>query len=141
MGERGRPDIDGHLMLSEANYWYRTGKGGTLSVELSKIDLSGIHTEDFMFVGSVNAFNLLLNSSSLNDGLVYRTITLRLYPNDMVRAFHDRYDFEMHSWWNPMNWPRNLEAQLGRFFAGEGTPFLINIRGEARIKRTHAVVK
>src|SRR5690554_2327195 len=129
-----RPDWDGYLTLDEANEWYRTGEGQPLFTDLSKIDLSGIYSLGEKYVGQVKTVNLLLNSGSLNDGLVYGNITLKRYPNHQVRAFADRYDFEMHNPWNPLNWGRNAETVIGRKVAGEGTPFEINIHGSATLK-------
>lgn len=129
-----RPDWDGHLTLAEANEWYRTGNGQPLFTDLSKIDLSGIYSLGESYVGQVKTINLLLNSGSLNDGLVYGNITLKRYPNHQVRAFADKYDFEMHNPWNLLNWGRNAETVIGRKVAGEGTPFEINIHGSATLK-------
>ena len=133
-GLKDRPDWDGKLTLSEANEWYRNGNGEPLFVDLSKIDLSGIYSLGEKYVGQVKTFNLLLNSGSLNDGLVYGKITLKRYPNHQVRAFADRYDFEMHNPKNPSNWGRNAETVIGKKVAGEGTPFDINIYGSATLK-------
>ncbi|MBT0813066.1 hypothetical protein KIH41_17390 [Litoribacter ruber] len=129
-----RPDWDGYLTLKEANEWYRKGEGQPLFTDLSKINLAGIRSLGEKYVGQVKPFNLLLNSGSLNDGLVYGNITLKRYPNHQVRAFSDRYDFEMHPVWNPINWGRNAETVIGKKVAGEGTPFEINIYGSATLK-------
>jgi len=142
MASLERPDFDGYLTLKEANYWYRNGNGQSLTVDLNKIDLSGIHTEDFPDgVGSTKSFNLLIHSGSYNDGMVYGNITLKLYPNNMVRAFPDVYDFDMHPWINPLNWPRNVETIFGSWLAGDGNPYTINFRGSAYITTTHHVIK
>jgi len=79
-GLKDRPDWDGKLTLSEANEWYRNGNGEPLFVDLSKIDLSGIYSLGEKYVGQVKTFNLLLNSGSLNDGLVYGKIHLSAIP-------------------------------------------------------------
>jgi hypothetical protein len=129
-----RPDWDGYLTLKEANEWYRNGNGEPLFVDLSKIDLSGIYSLGEKYVGQVKTINLLLNSSSLNDGLVYGKIALMRYSNHKVRALADRYDFEMHNSMNPLDWGRNAETVIGSKVAGEGTPFEINIYGSATLK-------
>jgi hypothetical protein len=126
-----RPDWDGHLTLSEANEWYRAGGGKPLFVALNKIDLSYIYSLGEKYVGQVKAFNLLFTSGPFDDGLVYGNITLKRYPHNRVRAFADRYDFDMHNPWNPLNWGRNFETVIGRKVAGKGTPFEINIYGSA----------
>ena len=48
----------------------------------------------------------------------------------MVEASEiDKYNFEMHSWRNPMNWGRNIETLISRKVAGNGMPYEINIYG------------
>ncbi len=122
-----RPDWDGYLTLNEANEWYQTGNGEPLFVDLRKIDLSGVVSLGEKYVGQVKTLNLLIGSYSLNDGLVYGQVTLKRYSDHSVRAFADKYDFEMHSWKNPMNWGRNIETLIGRSVAGKGTGYEINI--------------
>jgi hypothetical protein len=132
-GLKDRSDWDGYLTLSEANDWYRNGNEQPLFVDLSKIDLSGIVSLGEKFVGDEGTFNLLLNSNSLNDGLVYGQITLKRYPNHTVRAYADKYDFDMKSWWNPLNWGRNIETAIGQKVAGLGTGYEINIYGSKKL--------
>ena len=74
---------------------------------------------------------MLFSSNSLNDGLVYGKVTLKRYPNHSVKAYADKYDFDIKPWSNPLNWGRNLETIIGKKKAGEGVPFEIN-----NIKRT-----
>ena len=128
-----RPDWDGKLTLSEANDWYRNGHGQSLYVDIKKIDLSGIYSLGENHVGDQKTVNLLLNSGSIEDGLIYGNITLKRHPNHSVRAFNDNYGFEMKSWWNPLYWGRNFETIIGGWVAGEGTPYDINIYGSAQL--------
>jgi hypothetical protein len=133
-GLKDRPDYDGYLTLSEANKWYREGNGQPLFTSLAKIDLSGILSLGENHVGDPpKTFNLLLNSNSVNDGLVYGSITLKRYPNHQVKAYADRYDFEMHNSWNPLNWARNAETVIGQKVSGSGTPYEINIYGSKKL--------
>ena len=132
-GLKDRPDYDGYLTINEANKWYREGEGQPLFTSLKKIDLSGIYSLGEKYVGQIKSFNLLLHSGSLNDGLVYGNITLKRYPNHSVRAFSDKYDFEMHNIWNPLNWGRNAETIIGNKVAGEGQPYEINIYGSGKL--------
>ena len=132
-GLKDRPDYDGYLTLAEANKWYREGKGQPLFTSLDKIDLSKIYSLGEKYVGQIKSFNLLLHSSSLNDGLVYGNITLKRYPNHSVRAFSDKYDFEMHNSKNPVNWGRNIETIIGGKVAGKGQPYEINIYGSTKL--------
>jgi RHS repeat-associated protein len=132
-GLKDRPDYDGYLTLSEANKWYREGKGQPLFTSLAKIDLSGILSLGENYVGKEGNFNLLLNSNSVDDALVYGSITLKRYSEHQVRAYADRYDFEMHNAWNPLNWPRNAETVFGKSVAGKGQKFNINIYGSKKL--------
>ena len=130
---KDRPDYDGYLTLAEANKWYREGKGQPLFTSLAKMDLSGIYSLGEKYVGKIKSFNLLLHSGSLNDGLVYGNVTLKRYPNHSVRAFSDKYDFEMHNGRNPLNWGRNIETIIGNRVAGKGRPYEINIYGSTKL--------
>ncbi len=132
-GLKDRPDWDGYLTLEEANDWYQNGDGQPLFTALDKIDLSGIFSFGDKYVGEEKTFNLLFNSCSLNDGLVYGNITLKRYPNNSVRAYADTYDFDMKSWWNPLNWARNYEAKIGNIVAGQGKAYQINIYGSKKL--------
>ena len=130
---RNRPDWDGYLTLSEANEWFRNGNGQSLYTDLSKIDLSGIVSLGENYVGQTKVINLLFSSNSLNDGLVYGKVTLKRYPNHSVKAYADKYDFDIKPWSNPLNWGRNLETIIGKKKAGEGVPFEINIYGSKQL--------
>ena len=132
-GLKSRPDYDGYLTWAEANKWYGEGNGQPLFTSLEKIDLSGILSLGENFVGEVDHFNLQLLGNSINDGLVYGSITLKRYPDHQVRAYQDHYDFEMHDTSNPLNWPRNVETLIGKEFAGEGQKFDINIYGSKKL--------
>jgi RHS repeat-associated protein len=138
---KDRPDYDGKLTLDEANDWYRNGGGESLYVNLKDIDLSNIYTEDFSKVGETKAFNLFTSSNSINDMRVYGNMTLKLYPDDKVRAYSDVYDFEMHNSKNPLNWPRNAATYIGRKVAGSGTAYDINFTGSKGIKPLHPTIK
>lgn len=127
-------DWDGYLTLEEANEWYQTGNGEHLFVDLSKIDLSGIVSLGEKSVGQQKVANLIWNSSSVDDGLVYGKITLVRYPNHQVRAKSDIYDFDMKSWKNPLNWGRNIETKLGKRVAEAGTKYEINIYGSKTLR-------
>lgn len=76
----------------------------------------------------------LVHSASLDDGLVYGHITLKRYPNHKVRAYSDRYDFEMHSWKNPLNYLRNIETMIEKMVSGNGNSYEINIYGETELR-------
>ena len=124
-----RPDWDGCLTLSEANEWFKQGSGDPLFVDLSKIDLSGIASFGKRQIGKKKTYNLLLFGNPFTDGVVYGNITLKYYPDHIVKAYSDPYDFDMKPWINPMNWGRNIETIIGHKVAGEGTPFNIYFYG------------
>ncbi|HOB77668.1 MAG: RHS repeat-associated core domain-containing protein [Bacteroidales bacterium] len=130
-----RPDWDGYLTLNEANEWYRNGNGQPLFVDLSKIDLSNLYSLGDNYIGEEKYINLFFASISTNDALVYGTIKLKRYPNDQVKAYADVYDFNMHNSKNPLNWPRNIEAKIGKAYAGDGNPFNINFYGSKQLKK------
>ena len=129
-----RPDYDGKLTLLEANNWYRNGNGQPLFVALENINLNGVLSLGEKYVGDIKSVNLLIHSKSLNDGLVYGQITLKRYPNHQVRAYSDKYNFEMHDWSNPFNWGRNIETIIGEKIAGKGKSYEINIYGSRTLK-------
>jgi RHS repeat-associated protein len=132
------PDADGRLTFSEATDWWRNGNGQPLTVDLNKIDLSGIRASDFSRgIGSSEVFNLLSPShfGSLSDGLVYGNVTLTLGANNTVFATrgYDYYNFDTKSW-SFSTAGRNVEAWLGSVYAGSGTPYYINLRGTATVQ-------
>ena len=133
-GLQDRPDYDGYLTLQEANEWYRNGNGEPLFASLEKIDLSGIYSLGEKYVGQEKRISLFLASESFNDALVYGTITLNRYPNHHVRAYADKYDFDMHNSFNPLNWPRNISTIIGKKVAGKGQAYYINLYGSKAIQ-------
>ena len=76
-----------------------------------------------------DSFNNLCNRPDWDGNL-----TLKRYSNHSVRAFSDIYDFDMHSWWNPFNWARDVETLIGRTVAGQGTKYEINIYGSKQLR-------
>jgi len=115
--------------LEEANNWYRTGKGEALNVDLSKIDLQFIRPSDFNDkVGKTKAIQTLWSSK---EGKIYGNLTLTYVGDNKVSAKFDVYDFEMHSWANPVNWLRNGLTIYANPGVGEG--FRINFYGYGAI--------
>ena len=130
-----RPDWDGYLTLKEANDWYRNGNGQPLYVSLEKIDLSGLVSLGDRFVGQEKYINLFFGSCSLNDAMVFGNIRLVRYPNDMVRAQADYYDFEIKPWNSISNIGRNIQTIIGKKVAGQGIGYEINIYGANRLRQ------
>ena len=131
---KDRPDYDGYITLDEANEWYRTGDGKPLFADLTKIDLSGFRSLGDSKVGKTYRFNLLLSSGPTDDGLVYGNLTFIRTSNNGVRAFADKYDFDMKNWRNPLNWGRNIETIIGQHVAGEGIPYTIFFYGTTQLR-------
>ena len=71
-------DGDGRLSLNEANRLTKILPNKpnvkyTINIDLNKLDLSNLYSEDFWGgVNSVKTVNLLFASNHLNDGLVFR---------------------------------------------------------------------
>ncbi len=132
-----RPDADGYISLSEANYWYRNGNGEPLYADLSKIDLSFIRASDFQSDRKITYFQTLFSS---NDGRVYGNIGLSLV-NGRAVGNYDRYDFDIKRYTNkttqiPLSLIiRNAATQIGNWFAGNGTPYNIYFYGSYPVKK------
>ena len=136
-----RPDWDGYITLAEANEWYRSGQGRPLFADLSQLDFSGLASLGDKFVDTKKVIPLFLASNSLNEGLVYGSVTLKRYPNHSVRAYADYYDFDMKTWWNPFNWKRNYETIIGHMVAGKGQGYEINLYGSKQLKPLYPWLK
>lgn len=119
-----KPDIDGYITFQEANEWYRRGNGKPLYADLSKINLSKISAREFSIIEDYKVFNLLSPKylSSLNDALVYGNITLTLNESNFVTATYgyDIYNFDIKPW-KISTFFRNIEAIVGKLYAGKGT--------------------
>mgnify|MGYP001031813701 FL=1 len=128
-----RPDQDGYITLEEANKWYREGNGEPLYADLQKVDLSGLLSLGEKDVGKSYIVNLFIGSGSLTDALVYGTITLKRYPDHGVRAYDDRYDFDIKKSIKPNVMMRNALTVIGEWIAGSGTPYSIQFYGTAKL--------
>ncbi len=126
-------DLDGNgiMTITESYNWWKKGKGQAVQIPLSTLDLSSITTDQFpKGIGSVQDFNLLFRAN-FRDGLVHGTISLRLYPNNEVKAFDGYYDFDYKPWLtHPI---RNTENFFGKIIHGYGTRFEIDFTGSAII--------
>jgi RHS repeat-associated protein len=141
-----RPDYDGILTLEEANDWFRNGNGQPLYVDIASLKLAMISVESFK--GKRNdTYSMLLHSNASDAGKVFGTITLKLIdpakPGGYyaVKAYADRYNFETHNSWNPIEWMRNLGTRIGRAVAGNGTDYTIYINGSQAIMRDATPIK
>lgn len=110
----------------------KKGGGEPLFADINRIDLSGIVSLGERYVNTEKYFNLL-TCGTLEDGLVFGNIKLKRTSNHGVRIYADKYDFDMKSWWNPMNWGRNVETMIGSAVAGKGEKFVIYVYGTAKL--------
>ncbi len=120
---------DGHLTLNEANAWYRHMHGKPLTVDLNKIDISGISASDFPNgPGSYEK----LTVSGFGDFLVHGSLGFTLGADGTTLTVGtEMYDFNYKSWSShPV---RNVLNFVGDVYAGSGTPFPITYRGSAQI--------
>lgn len=132
LGLRYRPDWDGYLTLTEANEWYRYGQGRPLFVDINKIDLGVFFNERPK--GSSFLRSLIIHSGSVNDALVYGTITLTSEPNNMVSSKPDTYNFDIKPITSlPVLW-RNVSTIIGAIAAGPGSPYRINVYGTKQMR-------
>ena len=130
---KDRPDWDGYITLKEANEWYRSGRGEPLFADINKIDFSSYVSLGEKYVGKTYVINLLNGKSKINDGLVYGKIVVKRYPNHGIRAYSDRYDFDIKRPYL-LHIGRNIQTHIGAKVAGKGTDFNINIYGEKKLK-------
>src|SRR5690606_21072879 len=110
---------DGRLTLSEANQWYRHGKGTALTVDASKVDLNFINPEDWA-VGQSGPVQTLFSS---RDGRVYGNLTLTYKGRNQFSISPDLYNFEMHNSSGVKTWIRNMATKIGEAHAGKGVPY------------------
>jgi hypothetical protein len=114
------------LTLGAANEYYRTGGGQPLYVDVGSLDLSNV--SKLSPSGQVNFAGK--NFSSVNDALVYGTVTLFNGPNNTVEGGFDNYNFDLKPW-STKTFVRNFETIFGHIYAGEGTPYRIEFIGTA----------
>jgi hypothetical protein len=129
------PDMDGKINIGEAAYWWRNGKGTSLTVPLSSINLWRVDLDDFDDKGLLSP-NLDLNYIfDPSDAAVYGTITLQLVSKNKVIAVGggDVFDFDQKSNSSAKLIFRNIATAFAEISIGKGQPFRINLTGEAKI--------
>jgi RHS repeat-associated protein len=110
---------DGHLTLSEARAWYQQGKGGTITVDASRLTVVIVKNSD----GSTRYFV---------KGIDYAVHgNVRLDANGQIVAGF--YNFEIHKVRNGGDVLRNALNYAGRAYTGVGTPFLIQYTGQPKV--------
>ena len=130
---------DGKFSFNESYNWWKNGNGQSIQVLLNSIDLSGITPREFPNgIESVKAFNLQYKGN-LEEGIIYGSVSFRLYGGNKVKAFNDTYDFDMRSWYtSPV---RNAETYLGRIIHGKGTPYEIEFIGFGSISPNPSITR
>ncbi|MEW5802483.1 MAG: RHS repeat-associated core domain-containing protein, partial [bacterium] len=127
---RGLCASSGRLTLSQANRHWQEGGGSPLVVDVGTLDLSNV--SQLPPSGQVNFAGK--NFSSVNDALVYGTVTLKSGPNNTVIGGFDYYNFDMKPW-SSKTFVRNVETIIGKIYAGSGTPYRIEFTGTAPLGR------
>lgn len=117
-------DGDGRISLSEANNWYKNGKGQAITVDASLVDLNFVDTKDWI-IGEKYGVQTLFKSAQ---GRVLGNIEVEYLGNNQVKIFTDTYNFEQHGKYlsSPVRNPAN---SIGRWLAGEGVEYEINFKG------------
>jgi RHS repeat-associated protein len=114
------------LTLSEANRHWREGNGAPLIIDIGTLDLSNV--SELAPSGQVNFYGN--NFSSVNDAVVYGTVTLEAGQNNTVTGGFDYYNFDLKDW-STKTFVRNIATIAGQIIAGPGTPFPIKFTGTA----------
>ncbi|OWP82665.1 hypothetical protein BWK59_14655 [Flavobacterium davisii] len=107
--------------LEEANEHYRNGGGKPMTVDASTVDLDFVDTSK-MVKGKTYPIQTLTTSK---DGRVYGGITVKYLGNNQVSILPDTYNFEQHGSFFSSTF-RNTANAIGRWYAGDGTPYKIN---------------
>lgn len=110
----------GALTLAEANNHYRNGNGIPITVYAPAMNFGGVKAKDFDSRGRLT----YTFPKTSKEFYVYGTVSLQLNPDGKsFRVLNDRYDFDMHSWWDQSI--RNLATVAGSAIA--------NPAGKARV--------
>jgi hypothetical protein len=123
--------IPGQLTLAAANQHWQDGNGMPLVIDINTLDLSNVQLKE----NDQNPFQAQFdgrNYSSLNDALVYGTVTLVPGANNDVIGGKDFYNFDIKPW-SSQTILRNIATYIGGFIAGKGTPYKINFIGTAQV--------
>jgi hypothetical protein len=110
--------------LEEANEHYRNGNGKSMTVDASTVDLNFLDTSKWE-AGKTYGVQTLTTSK---DGRVYGGITVKYLGNNKVSILPDTYNFEQHGSFFSSTF-RNTANVIGRWYAGDGTPYKINFSG------------
>ncbi|MFC1226693.1 DUF6443 domain-containing protein [Pedobacter sp. BG31] len=98
---KDRPDYDGIVTDKEARAWWNSKNGGTLYVDVSKLDLTPLTTKDFDGDKKLQYNFFTSSSSDVRTGRVHGTLSMRLKNANTgevgffrdKNGFFDTYDF------------------------------------------------
>lgn len=115
---------DGHLTLDEALYHWRMGNGEPVTVDASRLTVHQVNdfNDDNWAKGVVQG---------LGDFAVHGRVSLTK-TEDGIKIKPELYNFDERKDGSEI---RNLETRLGKWFAGEGTAYMINFDGSPNIIR------
>lgn len=115
---------DGHLTLEEALYHWRTGNGEPVTVNANQLEVHQVadFNQDGWAKGVVQGGN---------DFLVHGRVSL-MKTADGVNIKSEQFDFDKRRDGSTI---RNLDTQLGKLVAGEGTAYTIHFTGSPNIIR------
>jgi hypothetical protein len=117
-----------YLTWGEATWQWRYGNGKPITVDLNKLDLSGIHPEDFSGPGAEKHYTF-----SNKDMYVHGEITLVMNKDGTVSAKIDTYNFDRKlPYTNYLK--RNLMNEADIIMSGPGKPFTINFNGSVKLQ-------
>ena len=116
---------DRHLSLEEANQHYRNGEGRPVDVDASRltVTLDAVPTKTGKTVSST--------VNGTGDFLVHGKVNVTLQGDGSYRVVNGPYDFDQSRARNVL---RNIGTELGRLYAGEGTPFMIRDFGSPTVR-------
>jgi len=135
---------DGKPSLPEANYWYRNGKGKSMNILASVVDLSKVDPNIFYGKEGKPIVVKLLKSNFFTDGTVFGTINVVYEGGNQVSILPNMYDFDTgapkHPWFKSVEgFARNVFTELASalptaFGIFKGTPYMINFSGTASLR-------
>ncbi len=128
---------DGYITVEEAVHtWQHGGGKQNLDADITKLDLSKVHTSDFKNgVGSTIWVNFAGKKYYTNptQAIVYGSISLTLMEGNKVFVpYQDKYDFDIRGKSGSIG--RDLLTAGGNAYNGFGTPYWITIYGTTTIK-------
>lgn len=132
--------------FEDAVWHYRLGKGASIDVNLSSLDLSRVRVNDFNIKGDkwkdingTNAVRLVVNFNQTyytnpRQALIYGSITLIYIGNNKVMALPDTYDFDIKLNPTKRGLIRDFATLGGSFYNGHGKPYEIRFLGTTTIR-------